>query len=338
MMKTKVAVIIPNWNGADHIEDCLIAVKDQTVGCHTVVVDNGSIDGSLVLLRKKFSWVHVIKHRENRGFAGGVNSGIKYAIENKYEYIALLNSDAVLDKKWLEHLVLALESNAKVGAVMGKILGENGESIDSTGDEYTSWGLSSARQRDEKASSAVSEGGYVFGASAGAALYRAGVFRGVGLFDEKFFAYYEDTDLNFRLQLKGWKSFYVPSAVAYHATGTTSRKIAGFTTYQTMKNLPMLFWKNVPLKHIPHIFPRLFFAYWTIMIKQILFGNRWAAIKGQAAWLKNIPHTFRERSRIQKSKKVSDEYIWSILTHDLPPNAANLRRLRSFLKLESLRK
>ena len=78
----------------------------------------------------------------------------------------------------------------------------------------------------------------------------------IGLFDEDFFAYYEDVDISFRAQLAGWKVAYAPKAVAYHQIGATSSKIKGFTTYQTMKNLPMLLWKNVPAGLLISVVPR----------------------------------------------------------------------------------
>src|SRR6201999_312952 len=88
----------------------------------------------------------------------------------------------------------------------------------------------------------------VFVASGGASLYRIKMLQEIGLFDEDFFAYYEDVDLSFRAQLAGWKVAYAPRAVAYHQIGATSGHIKGFTTYQTIKNLPLLFYKNVPRK------------------------------------------------------------------------------------------
>jgi GT2 family glycosyltransferase len=329
----KVFVVIPNWNGADMISECLTSLEKQSLRHSVVLVDNGSIDDSVEIVAKKHSSVKIIKLPENTGFTGGVNTGIEYALKHGAEAVALLNNDAVAESKWLENLTKTLKKSKTCGIVTSKFLSFDGKKIDSTGDIYTSWGLPYPRGRDELDSLKFGETEEIFGASGGASLYRAEMLKEIGLFDQKYFAYLEDVDLSWRAQLAGWKVLYEPKAIAYHKIGATSGRIKGFSTYHYMKNLPMLFWKNVPTKFIPVIFPRLLFAYWTIVVKQLLTGNRWATIKGQAAWLKNIPHTFRERSGIQKSKKVSDEYIWSILTHDLPPNAANLRRLRGFLKL-----
>ena len=156
------------------------------------------------------------------------------------------------------------------------------------------------------------------------------MFNQIGLFDEDFFAYYEDVDLSFRAQLAGWKVLYQPKAEAYHHTGTTSGKIKGFTTYQTFKNYPLLLWKNVPGKLLFRIIPRFTLAYCSIYIASLGGGRGWPATKGAIRMITLLPKKSLERRKIQKGRKVEVGYINSILTHDLPPNADKLRRLRSF--------
>jgi GT2 family glycosyltransferase len=169
----------------------------------------------------------------------------------------------------------------------------------------------------------------VFGASGGASLYRVKMLKEIGLFDKKFFAYYEDVDISFRAQLYGWKIAYEPKAEVYHQIGATSGKIHGFATYQTMKNLPLLFWKNVPRGLLLKILLRFKLAYFSFYISAVFRGQCWPATKGLLRMLTLLPHAFHERFKIQKNKKVSSTYIDSILIHDLPPNARRLRALRS---------
>lgn len=324
----KTYIVIPNWNGKHLIPACLDSIKQQSVPVSTVVVDNGSADGSVPFIRKKYPWVHIIQNAKNEGFTGGVNPGISYALEQGAAYIALLNDDAVLHKDWLKHLQARLEKNADLGAVTCKLLSADKKRIDSTGDYYTSWGLSVARQRDHKASEAIDRFEYVFGACAGASLYRAEMFRAVGLFDQKFFAYYEDTDFNYRMQSAGWKAGYEPKAEAYHATGSTSGGMKGFTTYQTMKNLPLLFWKNTSWKLVPHMLPRFTITYYSILASSIMHGKGAYALKGVLFAIFNLPYTFRARRRILKNRKVSDDYLASLIIYDLPEQALKLRKLR----------
>jgi GT2 family glycosyltransferase len=324
----KVAVVIPNWNGAKDLALCLDSLLAQTDIPHTIVVDNGSSDNSLGLLDKNYSSVEVIKLQKNRGFAGGVNPGIKKAIADGYKYVALLNNDAIADKQWAWHLSNFLDEHPKVGIVTSKIYDQHKKLLDSTGDIYTVWGLAFPRGRGESANDKYDKHTEIFGASGGASLYRAAMFKEVGLFDEDFFAYYEDVDISFRAQLAGWKVAYEPNAIIYHQIGATSSKIKDFAIYQTLKNYPQLLWKNVPLKLLPKIFPRFVLAYFMIWGRAILRGKIWASSKGVLASIILWPKKLIQRYKIQKHRKVSAEYIDSIITHDLPPNARNLRKLR----------
>ena len=204
--------------------------------------------------------------------------------------------------------------------------------IDSTGEFLSNWCLPFPRGRHEKNIDKYDKLKVVFGASGGATLYRSSLFDSVSLFDEDFFAYYEDVDISFRTQLNGWKIAYEPSAIVYHKTGATSSKIPGFTTYQTIKNLPWLFWKNVPKKYIFTIGIRFYTAYLSFILSALLRGHIVSVLKGCFVSLVLLPKKLAERHRIQSGAKVSPEYIWSIMTHDLPPDAFNLKRLRIFYR------
>src|SRR5262249_6568072 len=148
----------------------------------------------------------------------------------------------------------------------------------------------------------------------------------IGLFDDDFFAYYEDVDLSFRAQLAGWKVGYVPKAEVYHEIGATSGKIKGFTSHQTIKNLPWLFWKNVPLGPVfLKILPRFTFAYLLIVASALARGQLRPALKGITLSVLLLPKKLGQRHQIQKNRKVTKAYINSIILHDLPPNAHKLR-------------
>jgi GT2 family glycosyltransferase len=151
----------------------------------------------------------------------------------------------------------------------------------------------------------------------------------IGLFDEDFFAYYEDVDLSFRAQLAGWKVAYEPKAIVYHATGSTSNRIPGFTTYQTLKNLPWVYWKNVPSPLFYKMFPRIFIAYWSFFFSALARGAVMPALKGAFMAHMLMPKKLFQRIKIQRNRKVSVAYIDSMLVHDLPPNAHRLRKLRA---------
>ncbi len=325
----KVSVVVPNWNGRDSIGVCIESLLGQTLDREIIIVENGSTDGSLQYLEKNFPDIKLVINKKNLGFAGGVNSGIRQAVAGGADYVALFNNDATADKGWLSNLVKALEGNKYLGIATPKLLNQHKTEFDSSGDFYTNWGLPFPRGRGEPVSNKYDKDNYVFAGSGGASLYRVKMLKEVGLFDEDFFAYYEDIDLSFRAQLAGWKVLYVPQSLVFHQIGATSSKIKGFTTYQTMKNLPWLLWKNVPSKYLLNVLPRFSLAYSAFFVSALSRGQVWPAIKGGVVSLLYSPKKFFQRLKIQSRKKVSDKYIWSIVEHDLPPNAAKLRNLRN---------
>lgn len=326
-----VLIVVLNWNGENDTISCLDSLLRLTYGNYKIlVIDNGSRTDSVEALKKyeqsHKELVEVIYNQKNLGFAGGVNTGITWALENNFDAVALFNNDASADSSWLSYLVKGLK-NEEVGISTGLLLHESGKTIDSTGEFYSKWGLPFPRNRCENIVFA-SKDGFVFGASGGATLYRSEMLREIGLFDDDFFAYYEDVDISFRAQLAGWKVYYNSEAIAYHKQGATSKKIPGFAVYQTFKNLPLLFIKNVPTSLLLPIGIRFYFAYLLMYANSFTHQTGWMATKGlfKASILK--PKALKQRLVIQRNKRVTDEYIKSILWDDLPPDQTGLRKLR----------
>lgn len=327
----KILIIVLNWNGIDDTEACIKSLLQQTYEKYDIlVIDNGSIDGSVERIKKIAATHPIIKtvfNPHNLGFAGGVNTGIKFALNRDYEAVALCNNDAIFDTDWLKNLEKNLTADTMV--VTGLLLHKDGKTIDSTGDFYSSWGIGFPRNRGQVASKAE-KSGYVFSGSGGASLYSLDLFRKIGLFDESFFAYYEDTDISFRAQLAGFKIYYEKSAIAYHKQGATSGKIPGFTVYQTFKNLPLLFWKNIPTPLIPYVGSRFLLLYGLIFIHAFKKGSGFSALKGLVLsiwlfWTKAL----WSRLHIQRSRVRSSSEIKNLLYHDLPPEQTGMRRFRS---------
>ncbi len=319
--KTDVLFVVLNYKGWQETLTCIDAVLAQSYkDLQVLLIENGSGDESLEKLKKYKTMDRVIfqENEKNLGFSGGVNQGIRYAIEHEYPYLVLLNNDAVPTKTWLEKLMGAMNKQ-DVSVVTGLLLSGDGKKIEHTGDGYSYWGLPFPLQRDEPVENAH-DSGLVFGGTAGASLYKTELFKDIGLFDETFFAYFEDTDVSLRTQLAGHKAYYEKSAVAYHDHGTTSSKIPGFTVYQTFKNLPLVYWKNTPLKLLFPIGWRFFACYWLMYIRAILRGQFVIATKGLLMSLYLFPHALRQRIRIQSSKRVPASYMKSIMYPGLPPN------------------
>lgn len=330
-----VAVVVINFKGIEDTIDCLASLAKQTYdNMKIVAVENGSHDGSVEKfkeLEKQYGDRLVTLYNDkNLGFDGGANTGIRWALEHDYDYVALLNNDATADKNWVKNLASAAKKHSS-GLTTGLLLMHDGELIDSSGDWFSKWGLGFPRNRGDKAEKAP-DGGFVFGASGGATLFSCKMLREIGLFDEDFFAYYEDNDISFRAQLAGWKVYYEPTAVAYHKLSqTSSRMSSGFAIYQTFKNMPLVFVKNVPLGLLLPVGVRFYPAYWLMLGNAIRRGSGGAALRGAGMSiilaLKELP----ARWHIQRNKKVSSQYIKSILWDDLPPDQTGLRKLRKKL-------
>lgn len=325
----KPYVIVPNWNGKEGLKACLDSLFAQTLTPHVIVVENGSTDGSVEYVQQNYPDVELIIHDVNKGYAGGVNPGFKRAIEDNVIYAAPFNNDAAADKDWLKLLVEYMDSHQEVGIAACKVLSADGKHLDSTGDQYTVWGLPYPRGRGENTIDKYDNQMDIFGASGAASLYRVSMLREIGLLDEDFFAYYEDVDISFRAQLYGWKVSFVPKSFVYHEISATSSKIKGFVTYQTMKNQPLLLYKNVPRKYLWRIGWRFMLAHILFYMRAIQRRQGWIATKGDWKGTMLLSKARKQRKTIQANRKVSDEYIWSMLTHDLPPNAAALRKIRA---------
>jgi len=331
-MKNIICVVIPNWNGAKELPSAIESVLKQSVTTwRLIIVDNGSTDMSHEVIESyvaKDARIQAIYLDKNYGYTGGVNPGFEIAIKAGYQYVAPFNNDAVAHKDWLKHLQKFLDKHQDYGIAACKLLHGDGQTFDSTGDQYSTWGLPFPRGRGEKTSNKYDTHTDIFGASGGASMYRVSTIEEIGLFDQDFFAYYEDIDLSFRAQLAGWRIGYAPKSVVYHEQGTTSGKIKNFTTYHSFKNFPMVIVKNVPRELLPVILPRFAIAYSAFILSAARRGGLLSALHGLGSFLTLFLKKLRARKGIQSSAKVDADYVRSILLHDLPPDQSKLRKIR----------
>ncbi len=313
------SIIIPNYNGLENLKLVFNSILQQSYTDYKVIlVDNGSTDDSVIYTENDFPQFEIIKLRENTGFAVAVNYGIDLALEkNSNDLICILNNDIELDIDFLSKGVKTFSENPEAGFVAVKMLNYfRRDIIDNTGDFINSKaGAPFMRGVGEKDEGQYDKKEFIFGACAGAAFYKPELFREVGKFDENFFAYLEDVDLSFRFQLAGYKCFYNPEIICYHKRGDTTRKFSGWETYYTEKNLVSLRLKNYPLSLYIKKSPVFFAARLRRLIKFFIKyppGVFKAALKGYLKGLTEIPTAFKKRKLIQRSRKVSTEYIESL--------------------------
>ena len=263
---TQVAVVIVNWNGAPFIGRCLDAVFAQTrLPDEVVVVDNGSTDDSVERIQEGYPDVRLIVRDSNEGFSQGYNLGIQ---NTKSDYVLILNTDVFLDRDFLCEAQKAIEQEPDIGSVAARIYKVDTEQIDYVGLFLQPW-LKGVNSRN------VDREAFVF-AGSGAALFcrRAmleDIREGDAFFDEDFVLYWEDVDLAWRAQLRGWRCLFVPHVVAYHmGSASQEGKVRtlekpAFVQRHVWKNRYLVLVKNCSLAELAALLPWLLlgeFLHW----------------------------------------------------------------------------
>ncbi len=297
-----IDIIIPNWNGRSLLKTCLDSLQNQSSQCfHTIVVDNGSTDGSVSYIEQHYPQVDIIALPENRGFSAAVNSGIS-ASANKW--VMLLNNDVEVEQGCLAYLARVCSDEPEYDFFALKMIDFQQRSlIDGAGDCVLRGGVGYRIGTMEFDDEIYRTDREVFGACAGAALYRRSLFDSVGLFDEDFFAYLEDVDLNLRAVRAGKKCCYLPRAVIYHiGSASTGSKINSFTIRLSTRNNVFVVLKNYG--------PLLFVRFLPSFLIYQLFWLIFVVKKGQfpayiAGLLESMKHLKIMRCRYEENKKIS---------------------------------
>jgi len=310
-----VSIVIVTLNSSSCIKECLDSIASQTIKDYEIiVVDNGSTDNTIKILKSSDLPIILNENRENLGFAKGNNQAISLS---RGDYILLLNPDVVMSENYIEELLSQATANKKLGAVTGKLLRKNSlpgkDIIDSAGHIAYKCRYFKDRGENEDDKGQYNTSGYVFSVCAAASLYRRKMLEDVKVkeeyFDGDFFSYWEDVDLCWRGQLMGWKCFYNPKAVAYHTRGH-SKENNKLEKGLILKNRLLTILKNDSfkniLKDIHHIFAYEFFIF-----LETLFFYPSLAFKITFQCLKLFPSTFQKRALINQKKIVSDSDIHS---------------------------
>ena len=308
----KVTIIVVNWNGEKFLKDCLGALSCQTYANYEIIlVDNGSSDNSISFVRENFPKVKIVSLSENTGFTGGNAAGLEVAIG---DFVSLVNNDARPEKTWLENLIQPMLRNHTIGICASQLIFENSQTVNSAGDGLTTAGVGFNRGLGKDAAEFTMPE-LVFGACGAAVLYRRRMLDEIGFLDEDFFLYDEDTDLNFRAQLAGWKCIYVPTAIAYHVANATARRLSDLHVYYHTRNLEFVWVKNMPfgimLRFAHHKVIQELGSFCYLCLRH----NKWLPFfKAKRDALKMLPAMLQKRAKIQARKRVPNRYIRSVLT------------------------
>ena len=298
-MNKSLAIVLVNWNSFDLTKDTIISLQAAIFqNFDIIVVDNGSMDGSGDALKNHFPYIILIKAEHNKGFTGGNNLGMQYALDHGYNYIMMLNNDVLVDPYFLQPLVDTLEKNANIGAVQPLIYFHHDKSlIWNAGSVYHALlGVCTTPDYNKKdpEHSFKHQQKKIDWITGCAFMIRASVLRETGLLKEGFFIYYEDVDLSFRIKNAGFQLSYVPNAVIYHIAGMSQKATIkgkeGFVSpkvhFLNARNRIWFLKEHTPLWAIPTVLIFNTFYFFSIGF-YFIFRARWQKWK---AWNRGIWH------------------------------------------------
>lgn len=324
----KVSIIIVNFNQKDLTANCLTSLKKITYPLYEIIlVDNHSTDGSVESIREKFPSIKMIQNKDNLGFTGGNNAGLDKATG---DYILLLNNDTMVSADFLEPLVGDLYEDKDLAIVQSKIfVMDRPEFLDSVVSFQTFTGFLFHKGYLEKDSPNYNRFLYSFSAKGACMLVKSSVLK-LGLFDDKYFAYFEETDLCWRAWLMGYKVGFEPRSVIYHKMGATSSKMKrSFMHYHSFKNRLRTIIKNASFFTLLWMLP-------IHIIGCVGLGGYFALIGEtagsfsifKALWwnLTNLPESLSLRKKTQQMRKISDGEIFSMVMCN-PPLSFYLKHL-----------
>ena len=275
-----------------------------------IVVDDFSDDGTAEMVERDFPEVTLVRRTTNDGFARAVNTGMtRVPVESRF--VALLNSDTIVEDGWLQAAIGAMARDESVGAVAPRIvLHADPAIIDSAGQGYTVAGWAYRRGHGSRFGPPFDEAAAVFGTTGCAAVFRRRALdEQSSVFRDDFACYYEDTDLAFRLQRAGWRCLYVPDSVVRHKVSRSYDKRSGLRAYHVSRNLEIVFWEHMPGRVLGR-------AMWDHLLFTLLHATRTALqrhplayARGKLAFLGNIFEIWRHRRRQRRGGHDLDQWI-----------------------------
>jgi GT2 family glycosyltransferase len=351
-MSAETSVIILNWNGARLLPACLSALAQQTYrDFELVLVDNGSIDGSIALLddlerSAHPGWLaeplphkpHIIRNNQNLGFAEGNNMAMRLSLSHA-RYIVALNNDAIAEPQWLGELVdTAEKAQRSVGMVASTMLFDRRPNyVASAGISIHRDGVALDRGMGMLASDLEAKGTRpVFGPSAGAALYNSSMLCDVGLFDERFFSYLEDADLAWRARSKGWRALHNPRARVLHEYSATGGQNSPFKRTLVSRNRVWLMYKNMPEALLRRYWAQIA-RYDFLAVSHSLFNGDRNLLKGRLQALRGLSRFTEDRRKILTSSRLHPDEMATMLALALSPaqTLSYRRRLTGLLRAQS---
>ncbi|HLC38590.1 MAG TPA: glycosyltransferase family 2 protein [Patescibacteria group bacterium] len=305
-MKTlRASIIIVSYNAKNDLAVCLRTIFEFTkTNFEIIVVDNASTDGSGEMVAKKFPKVKLIENRQNLGFAQANNLGAKIA---QSDYLVLLNQDTLVSRDWLLELLAPFCQDKKIGIVQPKIKIYRKNQINSTGSLTHFLGFTWAGNCFEP-DCGFEKNAEIFSASGCVLAIRRKLWQKLGGFDQDYFMYLEDVDLGWRTRLLGYKIIFAPKSIIYHKYHFSKGDYKYF--YLEKNRLATLF-KNYSSVSLLIFSPAIILSEFILLLYFIPKGKLKIKLRGLAAFFASLPKIWQKRKKIQKTRKISDQKIFS---------------------------
>jgi GT2 family glycosyltransferase len=317
----RVSIVIPTSNGRDMLTRCLEALgRQRFTEFETIVVDNGSTDGTCAMLRADHPDVRVVEMKRNAGFPKAVNAGIH---AGRGEFLGILNNDAEPAPGWLATLVARADAEPGEDSWASVLLSAGDESIvESAGVSIRRDGTSVRLWSGKPASSLPAGPVEVLGACGGAALYRRSLLEDIGLFDGSFFLYGEDVDISLRARFAGHRCALVPGARAVHRHMGTARRLRGLVAYYQHRNNVLFLVKNMPLWWLAVRLPRFGFSGLGPLVRRPWRSEGWMHIIAKLLLPMHLPVAILKRVRSRRLRRVRLRDIAHTIVSSRPPDTA----------------
>lgn len=306
-----VSVLVVNYNGRRYLEPCLRSLENQALPRHQfeiILVDNGSSDGSAALVRTHFAGVRVLELSANQGFAGGNLAGLQQA---RGRYVALLNNDATADPNWLTSMVAEMERGPAIGGVAAKVVfAHDPGTINSAGIVLYRDGRGGDRGFRCKDHARFQVPTEVFGACGAAVMYRRQMLDDVGFFEQRYFMYYEDLDLAWRAQRRGWRFVYAPTAVVHHVHCGSGGEWSPRFSFFVERNRALTSIRNgspiLAVQACVGLILRTVRCWWRLATRRPQWqrAHGWAYLRAVASLLVELPAALSARQRLAATEQV----------------------------------
>ena len=300
----RLSVIVLNYDGRHWLAACLdaIAAQRDAPEFETILVDNGSTDGSVEFLRTGYPSVNVMETRTNLGFASGNNAGARQA---EGEWLVFLNNDTIADERWLAALWRAHLDHPECALITSKLVFLHDPAVvDSAGDGYLLAG-GAFKHGHGAAAASFGESREVFGACGGAFMIARDLYESLGGFDPRFFMVYEDVDLSYRARLRGHRVWYAADAIVKHAGSGSLGTISPAAVFYGQRNLEWTWLKNTPRDLL--LATALSHAIYSLagVVHYIRLGLGGPALRGKWSALQALPAVLADRRAVQASRTVT---------------------------------